>query len=75
MNLLDAKIKPLKGRREIYMTDCIVKSGVRKAISSYGMVMSKAVPERLEEVVSAILEDARMRAKKNGRKTVMVQDI
>lgn len=55
------------------MTDLIVKSGVKEALSDHNV--SADLYEALDDRVAELLEDAARRADANGRKTVQPQDL
>lgn len=57
------------------MPELINQAGIRKKIRSKGCNTASAAMDRVDELLASILEEACERARKNGRKTVMPQDI
>lgn len=57
------------------MPDLINQAGIRKRIRAKGCNTASKSMDRFDELVANIAEEACERAKKNGRKTVMPQDI
>lgn len=57
------------------MTDYVVKSKVKELVNNMNMRMSSDAVTELSKKVKWILEKAGERADKNGRKTIMPQDL
>lgn len=57
------------------MPELINQAGIRKKIKEQGCNTASAAMDRFDKLVSNIVEEACDRARKNGRKTVMPQDI
>ena len=57
------------------MTELINKSGIRKKIKEKGLNTSSTAIDRFDYLLDSIIDEACERAEKNGRKTVMQQDV
>ena len=57
------------------MPELLNQAGIRKRIKEKNFACAATAMERFDEILASIVDEAIIRAKKNGRKTVMLQDI